>query len=101
LSDDAPKNPAARLQAMEPMARPVPGAAPAPAAQAASDSSTAALSAGPEAEAGQDLLSRLAWRLCTQPDVTPQLGLRFAPTPDLPDDETARWRREWRAEPVK
>ncbi|MEM8995273.1 MAG: hypothetical protein AAGF23_10835 [Acidobacteriota bacterium] len=42
-----------------------------------------------------DFFSLLARRLCSPTEVRPRLGLRFAPTPDLPDEETVRWRREW------
>lgn len=46
-----------------------------------------------------DFLSRLALRLSTPAEVRPRLGLRFAPTPDLPDEDTVRWRLEWDDKP--
>ncbi|MEM1177731.1 MAG: hypothetical protein AAGM22_05270 [Acidobacteriota bacterium] len=42
-----------------------------------------------------DFVSRLAFRLTTPAEVRPRLGLRFAPTPDLPDEDTVRWRLDW------
>ena len=52
--------------------------------------------AAPQPEpAADDFLSRLALRLASPPAVAPRLGLRFAPTPDLPDEETVAWRRRF------
>ena len=63
----------------------------------ASDDDAPAPDSTPEAAGHStgDYLGQLALRLVSPPVVVPRLGLRFAPTPDLPDEETVEWRRRW------